>query len=294
MITLDTIVDLRRQVRAWRMAGERIALVPTMGNLHAGHLTLVRQAREVADRVVVTIFVNPLQFGVGEDFESYPRTMQHDSAALEASGTDLLFAPTVDEVYSRPQRLQTRVDVPELSDILCGASRPGHFVGVATVVCKLFNMVQPDVALFGQKDYQQLMVIRHMVSDLCLPVEIIGVPTVREADGLAMSSRNGYLTTQEREQAPELYRIMRSTADEIEAGAEDYAKLEADARQHLENAGFRPDYYTIRRADDLAEPAAGDRGLVIVAAAYLGRARLIDNLSVLAPDARSGLMNGRG
>ncbi len=280
MITCNTIADLREQVREWRMAGERIALVPTMGNLHAGHLTLVREAREMADRVVVSIFVNPLQFGEGEDFSSYPRTMQQDSDALEATGADLLFAPAVDEVYSRPQQLQTKVEVPGLSDILCGASRPGHFVGVATVVCKLFNMVQSDIALFGQKDYQQLMVIRHMVDDLSVPVEIIGVPTVREADGLAMSSRNGYLTAEEREQAPELYRIMLESAKSIESGERDYAKLELQSRQALEKSGFRPDYYYIRRADDLAEPNAADQSLVIVAAAYLGRARLIDNLQV--------------
>lgn len=280
MITCNTIADLRRQVREWRMAGERIALVPTMGNLHAGHLTLVRQAREIADRVVVSIFVNPLQFGEGEDFASYPRTMQQDSAALDDAGADLLFAPSVDEVYSRPQELQTKVEVPGLSDILCGASRPGHFVGVATVVCKLFNMVQSDVALFGQKDYQQLMVIRHMADDLCIPVEIIGVPTVREEDGLAMSSRNGYLTAEERKQAPELYRIMQETAKSILSGERDYAGLERKSWQALEKSGFSPDYYYVRRANDLSEPNAADQSLVIVAAAYLGKARLIDNLQV--------------
>jgi len=278
MITLSTIVDLRQQVREWRMAGERIALVPTMGNLHAGHLTLVRKAREMADRVVVTIFVNPLQFGEGEDFSSYPRTMQQDSDALTESGVDLLFAPSVDEVYSRPQQVQTKVEVPGLSDILCGASRPGHFVGVATVVCKLFNMVRSDIALFGEKDFQQLLVIRHMVADLCMPVEIMGIPIVREDDGLAMSSRNGYLSDQERKQAPELYRIMQTTAEAIRSGERDYAKLESAAKQALEKSGFRPDYYTIRRAADLMEPTGSDGGLVILAAAYLGKARLIDNI----------------
>jgi len=280
MITLGTIVDLRQQVSQWRMQGESIALVPTMGNLHAGHLTLVHKAREVADRVVVTIFVNPLQFGGGEDFSSYPRTMQQDSDALAETGADLLFAPSVDEVYSRPQQIQTKVEVPDLSDMLCGASRPGHFVGVATVVCKLFNMVQSDIALFGEKDYQQLLVIRHMVADLCMPVEIMGIPTVREDDGLAMSSRNGYLTDQERKQAPQLYRIIQATADRIGSGDRDYAKLESTAKQGLEKYGFRPDYYTIRRAADLAEPTSTDSGLVILAAAYLGKARLIDNLQV--------------
>lgn len=278
MITLNTIVDLRQQVRQWRMDGERIALVPTMGNLHAGHLTLIRKAREVADRVVVTIFVNPLQFGEGEDFTSYPRTIQQDISALAETKADLLFVPSVDEVYTRPQQLQTKVEVPGLSDILCGASRPGHFVGVATVVCKLFNMVQPDIALFGEKDYQQLLVIRHMTEDLCIPVEIVGVPTVRENDGLAMSSRNGYLTPQERKQAPELHRVIQNTASAIESGNREYAKLEDEAKQALENAGFRPDYYVIRRAEDLAKPEKAEQNLVILAAAYMGRARLIDNL----------------
>ncbi len=278
MITLGSIVDLRQQIRQWRMQGERIALVATMGNLHHGHLTLVHRAREVADRVVVTIFVNPLQFGEGEDFSSYPRTMQQDSDLLVEAGVDMLFAPSVEEVYTRPQPLQTKVEVPGVSDILCGASRPGHFVGVATVVCKLFNMVQPDIALFGEKDFQQLLVIRHMVADLSIPVEVIGVPTVREADGLAMSSRNGYLTQQERKQAPELYRVMQSTAERVGSGERDYAKLESEAKQELEKAGFRPDYYTIRRSDDLTEPSGNESGLVILAAAYLGKARLIDNL----------------
>jgi pantoate--beta-alanine ligase len=282
MITCNTVADLREQVREWRLAGERIALVPTMGNLHAGHLSLVRQAKEMADRVVVSIFVNPLQFGEGEDFSSYPRTMQQDSDALQTTRADLLFAPSVDEVYSRAQELQTKVEVPGLSDILCGASRPGHFVGVATVVCKLFNMVQSDIALFGQKDFQQLMVIRHMVSDLSIPVEIVGVPTVREEDGLAMSSRNGYLTAEERKLAPELYRIMRETAESIGSGERDYTRLEHEAKQALEKSGFSSDYYYVRRADDLSEPNADDQSLVIVAAAYLGRARLIDNLQVSA------------
>jgi pantoate--beta-alanine ligase len=278
MITLTTTADLRRQVRRWRMDGERIALVPTMGKLHQGHLTLVREARKRADRVIVTIFVNPLQFGEGEDFESYPRTLQQDAAALSGEGADLLFAPAVTEVYSRPRELQTRVEVPGISDILCGAFRTGHFVGVATVVCKLFNMVQADLALFGAKDYQQLLVIRHMADDLCIPVEIIGVPTVREKDGLAMSSRNGYLTAQERKQAPELHRVMQNTAAAIESGSHEYAKLENDAKQVLEKAGFRPDYYVIRKAEDLSRPEQGEQNLVILAAAYLGKARLIDNL----------------
>jgi pantoate--beta-alanine ligase len=283
MITLAAIADLRRQVREWRSDGERIALVPTMGNLHPGHLTLVRRARELADRVIVTIFVNPMQFGEGEDFESYPRTLEQDAAALSAEGTDLLFSPSVTEVYSGPQQQQTRVEVPGISDILCGASRPGHFVGVATVVCKLFNMVQPDLALFGDKDYQQLLVIRQMVQDLCIPIEIVGVPTVRDGDGLALSSRNGYLTVEERRQAPQLRRIMLETASSIESGNRDYAKLEAEAKLELEKAGFSPDYYTIRSAEDLSEPEHVNSGLVVLAAAYLGKARLIDNLLAHSP-----------
>ena len=280
MQIVESIDDLRWQIAAWRHAGERIALVPTMGNLHAGHLELVNQGRQQAERVVVSIFVNPLQFGAGEDFSSYPRTLSEDAAQLKQTGVDLLFAPSVEAVYPRPQEEQARVTVPGLSDMLCGASRPGHFMGVATVVCKLFNMVQPDLALFGEKDFQQLLVIRRMVEDLCLPVEIQGVPTVREEDGLARSSRNGYLTPEERSKAPVLYRILNETAQAIRAGDADYERLEAAANEKLESAGFGPDYFSIRRASDLAQPKVVDGDLVILAAAYLGRARLIDNLRV--------------
>jgi pantoate--beta-alanine ligase len=280
MITEATIKGLRAQVAAWHSQGERVALVPTMGNLHAGHLELVKRARAVADRVVVSIFVNPMQFGEGEDFDSYPRTLEADSDKLAAEGTDLLFAPSVAEVYRRPQAEQTVVEVPELSGILCGATRPGHFAGVATVVCKLFNMVQPDVALFGEKDFQQLMVIRRMAEDLEVPVEIIGVATVREADGLAMSSRNGYLNDEERKRAPAVYRSLQETAERLRSGADDYSALETRARQTLEAAGLKPDYFHIRRARDL-QPATGEeKELVILVAAYLGGARLIDNLTL--------------
>ena len=278
MQTVESIVDLRRQIAAWRHAGERIALVPTMGNLHVGHLELVRQARQQADRVVVSIFVNPLQFGAGEDFDSYPRTLEADAAQLEQAGTDLLFAPPVGEVNPRPQAEQVTGTLPGLSDILCGASRPGHFSGVATVVCKLFNMVQPDLALFGEKDFQQLLVIRRMTEDFCLPVEIQGVPTVREQDGLARSSRNGYLTPEERSRAPALYRVLCEAAQAIQAGNGDYVALETAATEKLEAAGFGPDYFSIRRASDLALPETADKDLVILAAAQLGKARLIDNL----------------
>ncbi len=208
MERIESLRDLRERVTAWRSAGARLAFVPTMGNLHAGHLTLVREARALADMVVASIFVNPLQFGAGEDLDAYPRTLEDDRRLLAGEGCDLLFTPRVDEVYPRGQAAQTRVEVPGLSDILCGARRPGHFVGVSTVVCKLFNMVQPNLALFGEKDFQQLLVIRRMVEDLAMPVEIVGVPTVRESDGLAMSSRNGYLTAEERARAPVLYRVL--------------------------------------------------------------------------------------
>lgn len=280
MITLHKIDQLRRQVALWRQAGQCIALVPTMGNLHTGHLQLVDRARQLADRVVATIFVNPLQFGQGEDFESYPRTLEDDSQKLEEYATDLLFAPAVSEVYQRPQTEQTIVRVPGLSDILCGQFRPGHFAGVATVVCKLFNMAQPDVAVFGEKDYQQLMVIRRMVEDLQIPVQIEGMATVREADGLAMSSRNGYLTVEERAKAPAVYQVLTQTAEALQAGDQDFKSLEESAWNSLENAGLRPDYFQIRRAQDLQSPDKEEKDLVILAAAYLGAARLIDNKTV--------------
>lgn len=279
METLHRIDELRARITTWRRAEESIALVPTMGTLHQGHLELVRQARGHARRVVASIFVNPLQFGPHEDLAAYPRTPEADRRGLAGEGTDLLFAPAVDEVYPYGQAGQTRVEVPGLSDILCGASRPGHFVGVATVVCKLFNMVQPDLALFGEKDFQQLLVIRRMAADLCLPVEIIGVPTVREPDGLAMSSRNGYLSTAERGRAPALYQALQAAAHALRQGATP-AQVAAQARVELEEAGLRPDYVSVRRAADLAEPGTEDRTLIILAAAYLGRARLIDNLRV--------------
>ncbi|AKH19377.1 pantoate--beta-alanine ligase [Sedimenticola thiotaurini] len=280
MITVETVADLRHTVAKWHRAGERVVLVPTMGNLHEGHLDLVREARALGDRVVVSIFVNPLQFGAGEDFASYPRTLFDDSDKLSAVETDLLFTPQVEEMYPRSQQEQTRVEVPGLSDLYCGTSRPGHFVGVATVVCKLFNMVQPDLALFGEKDYQQLLVIRRMVEDLSLPVEIHGLPTVREVDGLARSSRNGYLSEAERSIAPSLYRQLQQTAEAIKQGQRDYAALESAAMSQLESEGFTPDYYAICRAADLAQPEPEDRELVILAAAYLGKARLIDNIQL--------------
>jgi len=280
MQTVHTIAELRAAVSSWRRAGERVALVPTMGNLHQGHIYLVERAREQAPRTVASIFVNPTQFGPKEDFAGYPRTLAEDSRQLEAAGLDLLFAPSVAEMYPRPLDSMTQVTVAELSDILCGASRPIHFRGVATVVSKLFNMVQPDVALFGEKDWQQLMVIRRLVTDLDFPIEIIGVPTVRESDGLAMSSRNSYLTLDERAIAPVLYATLLASAERLRAGERDYARLAEDANARLAAAGFRPDYFAIRRADDLQPPDKDEQNLRILAAAWLGRARLIDNIAV--------------
>ncbi|WP_457676970.1 pantoate--beta-alanine ligase [Thiolapillus sp.] len=271
------VASLRQAVQA--LSG-RVALVPTMGNLHEGHLTLVRHARQVADAVVVSIFVNPLQFDREEDLQAYPRTLERDMALLEAEGVDLVFTPAVEAVYPESMDSHTRVEVPGLSDIFCGASRPGHFVGVATIVCKLFNMVQPHCAVFGKKDFQQLLIIRRMVRDLAMPVEIIGVDTVREADGLAMSSRNNYLDEAERARAPALYAALKRTADALRQGRRDYAALEAEATRMIAEAGLKPDYLGIRRAGDLAEPGEGDTSLVILGAAWLGLARLIDNLEV--------------
>ncbi|MGD8911288.1 MAG: pantoate--beta-alanine ligase [Candidatus Thiodiazotropha sp.] len=279
METISEVETLRQSIGSWRKAGEKIGFVPTMGNLHEGHLALVETARDCCDRTVVSIFVNPMQFGEGEDFSTYPRTLEQDQYSLEQAGVDLLFAPSAKTVYPQGKQVQTRVEVPELSDILCGASRPGHFVGVATIVCKLFNYVQPDIAVFGEKDYQQLMVIRRMVADLAMPVEIIGLPTVREADGLAKSSRNCYLSPQERKRAPKLYETLRITARSLRGGERNFPLLEAKAIDLLRSAGFKPDYYTIRRADDLMLPSEGEPNLVILAAAYLGTTRLIDNLN---------------
>ncbi len=267
-----------RQARA-EMTG-RVAFVPTMGNLHEGHLSLVRRARSLGDQVVVSIFVNPMQFDRADDLAAYPRTLEEDTRLLEAEGVELLFAPDAAAIYPESLETHTRVEVPVISEGLCGAARPGHFTGVATIVCKLFNLVQPHLAVFGKKDYQQLLVIRKMVADLAIPVEIHGEPTVREADGLAMSSRNNYLSAEERQRAPALYQTLQQTAERLRAGAGEFDALEAEGRARLEAAGLRPDYYEIRRAEDLARPGANDRHLVILAAAFLGRARLIDNLEV--------------
>lgn len=279
MLTIHKVTELRDCVQRWCRAGERIALVPTMGNLHTGHIKLVEEARARAVRAVVSLFVNPLQFGPHEDYQNYPRTLDVDSAKLQAAKADLLFVPSVEEMYPGGREPVTRVQVPELADVLEGDFRPGHFSGVATVVLKLFNMVQPDIALFGEKDYQQLLVIRRMVLDLSLPVEIVGISTVREADGLAMSSRNQYLTPEQRKLAPLLYRTLGETAAALHAGRHDFERLEAEAVSKL-SAHMRPDYVAIRDANTLALPQAHTHALVVLAATWLGKARLIDNLQV--------------
>ncbi|MFZ2168779.1 MAG: pantoate--beta-alanine ligase [Methylococcaceae bacterium] len=276
MQTVNTVPELREVIRSWRSAGESVALVPTMGNLHAGHLQLVNEAKKKADRVVVSIFVNPTQFGAGEDFETYPRTEREDREKLDAANTDLLFLPAVADVYAPDAK--TVVTVAELSDLYCGASRPGHFSGVATVVCKLFNSVQPNVALFGLKDFQQLVVIRTMVRDLNIPVEIIGVDTVREPNGLAMSSRNGYLTDAEKRVAPKLYHSLCTARDLILTGTQAFAAIEQQALQFLQRAGFQPDYFSVCRSSDLKKASAEDVDLVLLAAVKLGKTRLIDNI----------------
>ncbi|MFP5358474.1 MAG: pantoate--beta-alanine ligase [Gammaproteobacteria bacterium] len=281
MHTVHEIAALRARIAGWRGQGERIALVPTMGNLHRGHLHLIERARAVAARVVVSIFVNPLQFGPNEDYARYPRTLAADSAQLQAAQVDLLFAPEAAVLYPRGQAQLTRISVPDLAGELCGEFRPGHFDGVATVVNLLFNLVQPDVALFGEKDYQQLAVIRRMVADLHLPVQVLGVPTQRDADGLALSSRNQYLSAEERARASVLYATLREIAVSLEAGNRDFAGLVAIGRSRLLDAGFEPQYLEIR-APDLGPAQSQNQQFVVLAAAYLGRTRLIDNIQTAA------------
>jgi len=276
----STATELRDRVNKWRAQGNRIGFVPTMGNLHAGHLKLVRHARTIADRVVVSIFVNPMQFGPNEDYENYPHTLEPDKKALMEADVDLLFTPAVLDIYPDTPQHSTRVEVSGLNGILCGESRPTHFTGVTTVVTKLFNLVQPDIAVFGEKDYQQLIIIRRMVKDLCMPVRIEGIETVREEDGLAMSSRNNYLSRSERAIAPQLYRVLCGVKKKLEAGERDYPGIEQAASKQLSAAGFVPEYVSIRRAADLAVPGPGDRQLIALAAANLGAARLIDNMGI--------------
>ncbi|EJN38976.1 pantoate--beta-alanine ligase [Pseudomonas sp. GM84] len=278
MNTVKTVRELRAAVARARGEGKRIGFVPTMGNLHSGHAALVTKAAQRADFVVASIFVNPLQFGANEDLDKYPRTLAADQQRLLDAGCHLLFAPTVEEMYPDGMSVQTRVSVPNLSEGLCGASRPGHFEGVATVVSKLFNMVQPDLAVFGEKDFQQLAVIRAMVRDLNMPIQIIGEPTVRAEDGLALSSRNGYLTPEQRATAPVVYRTLKQIGEAIARGQVDFPALVEDSKAQLIAAGLRPDYLEVRHAVTLRPATFGDRDLVILAAAYLGNTRLIDNL----------------
>lgn len=280
MDRVETVADLRTRIDGWRRAGEMIALVPTMGNLHAGHYALVEQARGLCDRVVASIFVNPTQFGPGEDFERYPRTPQEDAEGLRRHGCDLAFLPGVQAVYPFGSAHAHRLDVPALADVLCGAHRPGHFDGVVTVVSRLFNLVRPDVAVFGEKDFQQLRILERMTEDLGYAIRIERGPTVREADGLAMSSRNRYLDADQRQRAPGLRRCLLSALEGWRAGRS-AAALERDAVDHLAGSGFQVDYVEIRLESDLRRPQPDDRdGLRIFVAARLGATRLIDNLAL--------------
>jgi pantoate--beta-alanine ligase len=286
METVTTIAAVRESVRGWHQEGLRVAFVPTMGNLHAGHVSLIEAARRHGDRFIASLFVNPMQFGPNEDFAHYPRTPDKDAGMLAAAGCDLLFMPDAAEIYPHGSQRSTQVAVPELSKILCGEFRPGHFEGVATVVAKLFNVVAPEVAVFGEKDYQQLTIIRRLVADLCMPVEIVGAPTVREPDGLAMSSRNQYLTRQERKIAPRIHQALQHAVDRLQTGERDFDAVEREGFQTLARHGFRPDYFSIRDAE-LSLPAAQSTELVVLTAARLGKARLIDNLRTCLPHNRA-------
>ena len=277
MLIIETLPLLRQQIRRLRMEGKRVALVPTMGNLHDGHMKLVDEAKARADVVVVSIFVNPMQFDRPEDLARYPRTLQEDCEKLNKRKVDLVFAPSVKEIYPNGTETHTYVDVPGLSTMLEGASRPGHFRGVSTIVSKLFNLVQPDIACFGEKDFQQLALIRKMVADMGFDIEIVGVPIMRAKDGLALSSRNGYLTAEQRKIAPGLYKVLSSIADKLQAGERDLDEIIAIAGQELNEKGFRSDDIQIRDADTLLEISENSKRAVILVAAWLGDAHLIDN-----------------
>lgn len=280
MLIIETLPLLRQQIRRLRMEGKRVALVPTMGNLHDGHMKLVDEAKARADVVVVSIFVNPMQFDRPEDLARYPRTLQEDCEKLNKRKVDLVFAPSVKEIYPNGTETHTYVDVPGLSTMLEGASRPGHFRGVSTIVSKLFNLVQPDIACFGEKDFQQLALIRKMVADMGFDIEIVGVPIMRTKDGLALSSRNGYLTAEQRKIAPGLYKVLSSIADKLQAGERDLDEIITIAGQELNEKGFRADDIQIRDADTLLEVSETSKRAVILVAAWLGDARLIDNKMV--------------
>jgi len=285
MITVTDIHDLRTQVKTWRQQGLSIAFVPTMGNLHAGHISLVDEAHKYADKVIASIFVNPMQFGENEDIDNYPRTMHNDQQKLTEAGTDLLFTPTPDIIYPNGLAKQSYIEVPNVSNGYCGESRPGHFRGVATVVCKLFNLVQPDIACFGLKDYQQVQVIQTMVDDLSMPIKIVPVATIREESGLALSSRNGYLTAQEKAIAPILQQSLQWIADEVKSGFSqqdsiDFIGLAKKAAKTIDEQGMKTDYIHVCHAKTLQPASEDDLELVILAAAHCGKARLIDNLQL--------------
>jgi pantoate--beta-alanine ligase len=280
MDTVTTVTAVREHVRRWRSEGRRVAFVPTMGNLHAGHVSLIDAARRHGDRFIASIFVNPMQFGPNEDYAQYPRTPTQDARMLTDAGCNLMFMPDVAAIYPNGSERATRVDVPSLSRILDGEFRPGHFEGVSTIVSTLFHIVEPDVAVFGEKDFQQLTIIRRMVADLCMPVEIVGAPTVRDTDGLAMSSRNQYLTPAERQTAPLIYQTFQAAAQRLQAGDNEVASIERTGINALEKAGLKPDYFSVRRAQDLGAPAPDTRHLVVLTAARLGKARLIDNIQI--------------
>ena len=279
MQKVDSVAALRAQVKAWRQQHKTIAFVPTMGNLHQGHLSLVKKAQELADKVIVSIFVNPLQFDDKADLSAYPRTMDADIKQLSSTRCDCVFTPTVEVMYPQGMEGHSTVVVPGMDDKLCGENRPGHFDGVATVVSKLFNMVQADIAIFGEKDYQQLLLIKKLVIDLNLPIEVIGSETYREKSGLAMSSRNQYLSSTEKEQARNLYQTLQAVKTQLEQGVREFADLQQQAMVQLKLAGFTPEYVEIRRASDLELVSTEDKSLRILAAAYLGKARLIDNIA---------------
>ena len=283
MDTVTTIAAVRERVRGWQREGLKVAFVPTMGNLHAGHVSLIEAARRHGERFIASIFVNPMQFGPNEDFAHYPRTPRDDERMLAEAGCSLMFMPEVGEIYPHGAERATRVEVPGLSRILCGEFRPGHFEGVSTVVAKLFHIVEPDVAVFGAKDFQQLTVIRRMVDDLCMPVQIVAAPTVRDADGLAMSSRNQYLTPSERALAPQIFATLQAAAHRLRAGDAEFASIERAGFVALESAGLRPEYFAVRQASDLSSPAPDARELVVLAAVRLSKARLIDNVQVTRP-----------
>lgn len=279
MIVEKSIAGIRSQLKQY--ARKSVALVPTMGNLHRGHLQLVEAAKKAADVVVVTIFVNPLQFSPGEDLAKYPRTLEQDIEQLTRAGVDLLFCPSEKEMYPFGRDAHTQVVVPELSQILCGIDRPGHFEGVATVVVKLLNIVQPDVAFFGEKDFQQLQIIKECVRDLSIPVDIKSVKTVREESGLALSSRNAYLTDEQKLAAPQLHQQLQAIVSQVQQGSRDYQALTQSAKQKLQQAGFKVEYLEVRRQKDLAEPVASDDELIVLVAARLGKSRLIDNEKIV-------------